>query len=129
MKITKLSDALQGEPMDLQHFTGPTTAHPLQKTSEPATVNVSVVRFSAGSRNHWHRHAGGQLLHVVEGEGWVQSRGETAQKIHTGDSVSAEPGEEHWHGAGPESAMAHIAVSVGEATFLGPSDEPDPSRS
>jgi quercetin dioxygenase-like cupin family protein len=129
VKITNLADALQGEPMDLPYFTGPTNSHPLHRTSEPRTVSVSVVRFSAGSRNHWHRHAGGQILHVVEGEGWVQSRGETAQKIHTGDSVSAEPGEEHWHGAGPEGAMAHIAVSIGETKFLEPSDGPDPNRS
>jgi quercetin dioxygenase-like cupin family protein len=129
VKITNLNDALEGDPMELPYFTGPTTSHPLHSTTDPHTVNVSVVRFAAGSRNYWHRHAGGQFLHVVEGEGWVQSRGEPAQRIHTGDSVSADPGEEHWHGAGASGAMAHIAVSVGEATFLEPSDAADPAGS
>jgi quercetin dioxygenase-like cupin family protein len=129
VKITKLTDALEGGAMEPQHFTGPTTSHPLLRTTEPHPVTVAVVRFSAGSRNHWHRHAGGQLLHVVEGEGWVQSRGTAAERIHTGDSISAAPGEEHWHGAGEEGAMAHIAVTVGETTFLEPSDGPDPTGS
>ena len=127
MKITSLSEALQGEPVDPAHFTGPTTAHPLHRNADPQPVNIALVRFEAGSRNHWHRHAGGQLLHVVEGEGWVQSRGEVAHRVRTGDSVSADPGEEHWHGAGPEAAMAHLAVSVGETTFLEPSDAPSGS--
>jgi quercetin dioxygenase-like cupin family protein len=118
VKITTLADALEGEPMDPAHFTGPTTSHPLHRSTEPHPVAINVIRFTTGTRNNWHRHAGGQLLHVVEGEGWVQSRGEEAQRIRSGDSVSAEPGEEHWHGAGEDGPMAHIAVSIGETTFL-----------
>jgi quercetin dioxygenase-like cupin family protein len=37
--------------------------------------------------------------------------------------VSTAPEEEHWHGAGPEGPMAHVAVSVGEITWLEPSEE------
>jgi quercetin dioxygenase-like cupin family protein len=127
VKITQLAETVEGQPVQPEHFTGPATSHPLHRTSDPHTVAVSVIRFAAGTRNHWHRHAGGQLLHVVEGEGWVQSRGETARRIQAGDSVSAAPGEEHWHGAGESAAMAHIAVSLGETTFLEPSDAPDPA--
>jgi quercetin dioxygenase-like cupin family protein len=79
------------------------------------------VRFEPGSRNHWHRHAGGQVLHVVEGEGYVQARGERARRIGAGDTVSTPPGQEHWHGAGPGSPMAHLAVTIGETTWLEPS--------
>jgi quercetin dioxygenase-like cupin family protein len=129
VNITPLTEALHGEPMDPAHFTGPTTSHPLHRVPDPHPLSVSIVRFAAGSRNVWHRHSGGQLLHVVEGEGWVQSRGEPAQRIRSGDSVSVEPGEEHWHGAGREGAMAHIAVSAGEITYLEPSEEPNPEGS
>jgi quercetin dioxygenase-like cupin family protein len=108
--------------MDSSHFNGPVTHHPLHTTSEPHLVRVGVVHFQPGIRNHWHRHDGGQVLHVVDGEGYVQSRGEDARLIRTGDTVSAEPGEEHWHGAGPDHAMSHIAVSIGETTWLEPSD-------
>lgn len=104
--------------MDDAHFTGPASSHPLHATTDPNPVRVGVVRFEAGTRNHWHRHGGGQVLHVVEGAGYVQARGEPARRIETGDSVSTAPGEEHWHGAGPDGPMAHIAVSIGDITWL-----------
>ncbi len=111
--------------MDEAHLTGPARSHPLHVTLEPQPVRVSVVRFEAGTRNHWHRHAGGQVLHVLEGEGFVQARGAPARRIGTGDTVSAAAGEEHWHGAGPDLPMAHVAVSIGDITWLEPSgDEP-----
>ena len=122
MKITTRTEALTGEPMDTAHFSGPASSHALHSTPEPSPVRVSVVHFEAGTRNHWHRHGGGQVLHVVDGEGYVQSRGEAARPIRSGDTVSAAPGEEHWHGAGPHSSMAHIAVSIGDITWLEPSD-------
>jgi len=87
-------------------------------TLDPHPVRVSVVRFEPGTRNHWHRHGGGQVLHVVEGEGFVQLHGEPAQRIRTGDTVSTTPGEVHRHGAGPEGPMAHVAVSIGDTTWL-----------
>jgi quercetin dioxygenase-like cupin family protein len=125
VKITTRTEAQTGEPMDDSHFTGPATSHPIHHTTEPNPVRVGIVRFSTGTRNHWHRHAGGQVLHVVEGEGYVQSRGEAARLIRTGDTVSAAPEEEHWHGAGPGGPMAHVAVSIGDITWLEPStDEP-----
>lgn len=80
--------------------------------------NVSMVRFKPGARTHWHSHSGGQLLYVVEGEGWAQSRGEDAHRVGPGDAVSIAPGEVHWHGAKQESAMAHLAVTVGKPTWL-----------
>ncbi|HEY4026974.1 MAG TPA: cupin domain-containing protein [Candidatus Dormibacteraeota bacterium] len=122
MNITTRTDALaeaaNGEPMDPDHFTGPASSRPLHSTLEPHPVRVSVVHFRPGTRNHWHRHAGGQVLHVVEGEGYAQSRGEAAMRIRTGDTVSAAPGEEHWHGAGPDAAFAHVAVTIGDTTWL-----------
>lgn len=110
--------------MDASHFTGPATSHPLHETPQAYPVRVSVVHFPAGNRNHWHRHAGGQLLHVVDGEGYVQARGEPARRLQVGDSVSTGPDEEHWHGAGEKVPMAHIAVSIGETVWLEPAEVP-----
>ena len=118
MKVTTRTEALDGQPMDPSHLTGPASSHPLHQTLQPNPVRVSVVRFEAGTRNHWHRHGGGQVLHVVEGEGYVQKRGEPPRRIRSGDTVSTAPGEDHWHGAGPQSAMAHVAVSIGDITWL-----------
>jgi quercetin dioxygenase-like cupin family protein len=125
MRVTPLDDALRGEPMDPEHFTGPASSRPLHATPEANPVRVSVVRFQAGTRNHWHAHSGGQLLHVVEGEGYVQARGGPLQRLRAGDSVSTAPGEEHWHGAGRGSPMAHIAVTIGDITWKEAPPEPD----
>jgi quercetin dioxygenase-like cupin family protein len=102
------------------HFTGPVGILPLHKVDEAHRLNVAVVRFENGTRNHWHHHAGGQVLHVIEGRGHVQSRGEPRVDLEVGDSVAAEPGEEHWHGARDGESMTHIAVNVGETTWLEP---------
>jgi len=123
VKVTTRTEALDGQPMDPAHFTGPASSHPLLVTLDPNPVRVSIVRFEAGTRNHWHRHGGGQVLHVVEGEGFVQLRGEPPRRIRVGDSVSTAPGEEHWHGAGPEGPMAHVAVSIGDTTWLETSEQ------
>jgi quercetin dioxygenase-like cupin family protein len=125
VKITTRTESLTGDPMEAANFTGPATGHPVHSSPQPVPVRVGVVHFHAGTRNNWHCHSGGQVLHVVHGEGYVQSRGEPARLIHTGDTVAAEPDEVHWHGAGPDGPMAHLAISMGDITWLESSaDEP-----
>ena len=124
MKITPLSDALQTPKRMEEHFTGAAHLRDLMPAPSPSAIFAAAVRFEAGARNHWHSHAGGQLLHVVEGEGWVQSRGQSPQRIRPGDIVTADPGEEHWHGAGGNGPMAHLAVAAGETYWLQESPPP-----
>jgi len=76
-------------------------------------TEVRVVLFTPGARSAWHRHPGGQVLHVTEGQGLVQSRGGEREEIRVGDTVSSAPGEWHWHGAAPGAFMVHLAVSDG----------------
>ncbi len=128
MKLTPRVAALHGEPLDGAHFTGPATSHALHVTEEPNRVAVSLVRFEAGTRNHWHSHSGGQLLHVVLGSGYVQSRGDPLQRIAEGDSVSTPGGEVHWHGAGRSGPMAHLAVTVGQISWHQEAPPPDPAE-
>ncbi|HEX7589322.1 MAG TPA: cupin domain-containing protein, partial [Anaerolineae bacterium] len=37
--------------------------------------------------------------------------GGQVEKIHPGDVVWFPPGEKHWHGAAPTTAMTHIAIA------------------
>ena len=69
--------------------------------------------FEPGARSYWHKHAGGQVLVVKAGAGHIQNRAGEAAKIQTGDIIYADPGEEHWHGAGPNSYIVHTAISLG----------------
>jgi quercetin dioxygenase-like cupin family protein len=126
VKITPRSDAFENlKPMDPAHFTGVAGSRELiQRSPQTLSMFAAIVRFEAGTRNHWHSHQGGQLLHVIEGEGWVQSRGEAPQRIGLEDTVTADPGEEHWHGASSRSPMAHLAVAIGQTRWLEESPPP-----
>jgi quercetin dioxygenase-like cupin family protein len=77
----------------------------------PPDAGVFRVLFEPGARTNWHTHPEGQILYVVTGFGRVQKEGEPVIEIHTGDVVYIAPGEKHWHGAGPETFMVHVAVN------------------
>jgi quercetin dioxygenase-like cupin family protein len=68
------------------------------------------VSFEPGARTAWHTHPLGQTLHVLSGAGRVQAWGGPIREITPGDTVWIPPGEKHWHGAGPTTAMVHIAM-------------------
>jgi quercetin dioxygenase-like cupin family protein len=92
-------------------FTGTVWQEPIIETpSQPARVRAAIVTFEPGARTNWHTHPLGQTLHVLSGSGRVQLDGEPVQTINAGDTVWIEPGERHWHGAGPDTRMAHMAI-------------------
>ena len=78
------------------------------------SVRALRVTFSPGARTAWHAHPGGQVLHVVDGVGRVQSAGGPVRQLRPGDTVVAGPGEQHWHGAAPDQLMSHVAISAGD---------------
>lgn len=47
---------------------------------------------------------------MLSGVGRFQTKGQPAVEIKAGDTIWIPPGENHWHGAGPETAMVHIAI-------------------
>ncbi len=92
------------------NFVGEVWIDRITDADEPSRIRVNVVRFAPGARNSWHAHALGQTLHVTEGIGRVQARGEAALEIRAGDTVFTPPGEWHWHGAAPDHYMTHLAI-------------------
>ena len=95
---------------DAEHFTGPVRIDPLNTAPEPARVACAAVTFEPGARTHWHSHPLGQTLVVITGSGRVQKWSESIIEIHAGDVVWAPPGEKHWHGASPTTAVTHVAI-------------------
>ena len=91
-------------------FTGMVRIDPLFGPPDPARVNGALVTFEPGARTAWHTHPLGQTLIVTAGLGWVQREGGPVEEIRPGDVVWFAPGEKHWHGASPTTAMSHIAV-------------------
>jgi hypothetical protein len=99
MKITPRSEALKNQtPVDPAHFTGKAGLRALIQASQLTPMFAAVVRFEA--------------------------RGQAPQRIRLDDTVTSDPGEEHWHGAGSHGPMTHIAVAVGETRWLEESAPP-----
>jgi len=93
-----------------EYFTGNVRVDPLNNPPDPTRVSMALVTFEPGARTAWHTHPLGQTLIVTTGCGRVQLEGGPVQEIRPGDVVWIAPGERHWHGAGPQTAMSHIAV-------------------
>ena len=93
-----------------EYFTGAVRVDPLLQATDPARVAGASVTFEPGARTAWHTHPLGQTLIVTYGCGWVQREGGPIEEIRPGDVVWFPPGEKHWHGATPTTAMMHIAI-------------------
>ena len=93
-----------------EYFTGTVRIDPLFQADEPARAAAGSVTFEAGARTAWHAHPLGQQLIVTAGCGRAQRWGGPIEEIRPGDVVWIQPGEKHWHGAAPTTAMTHIAI-------------------
>ena len=93
-----------------EYFTSTVRLDPLHQADAPARVTCASVTFEPGARTAWHSHPLGQTLIVTAGCGMIQNSGNPIQKIRPGDVVWSAPGEKHWHGATPTTAMTHISI-------------------
>ncbi|GGP63257.1 (R)-mandelonitrile lyase [Streptomyces melanogenes] len=108
MHVTRQRPATARGPAE--HFTGTVWLDEIATPPSPSRLRMVSVHFTPGAHTAWHRHPHGQVLHVTEGEGLVQRRGGPVEPIRAGDTVWIEPDEWHWHGAGPDTFMTHLAV-------------------
>jgi quercetin dioxygenase-like cupin family protein len=109
MKVTRIGSQPSAKgPSDW--FTGTVRIDQPFSASDPARVAGAVVTFEPGARTAWHTHPLGQTLIVTAGSGWAQHEGGPIDDIRPGDLVWFEPGEKHWHGATPTTAVTHIAI-------------------
>jgi quercetin dioxygenase-like cupin family protein len=109
MEITRIGSKASGKgPADW--FTGTVRIDPLFQPHAPARAAGASVTFEPGARTAWHTHPLGQTLIITAGCGRVQREGGPVEEVHPGDVVWFPPGEKHWHGASPTTAMTHIAI-------------------
>ena len=93
-----------------EYFTGVVRIDSLFPVNAPARAAGNAVTFEPGARTAWHTHPLGQVLIVSAGCGRAQREGGPIEEIRPGDVVVFAPGEKHWHGAAPTTAMTHIAI-------------------
>jgi quercetin dioxygenase-like cupin family protein len=99
-------------------FSGEVWSDPVLSGVDDVAINN--VFFAPGARTHWHRHSGAQILCVISGRGHAYTRGGEGGEIRAGDVVYIPAGEEHWHGADPESYLLHAAITFGGHDWLVP---------
>lgn len=81
-------------------------------------VFVNEAYYGTCARTSWHTHDVGQLILVAAGKGVVVTRdGETAF-VGAGDVIHTPAGEEHWHGAAPDTFFTYKSISLGGVQTL-----------
>jgi len=98
-------------PGPAESFTGDVTIQPLFGAEDTAPYTGAAVTFTAGARTAWHTHPGGQRLVVTDGVGRTQQWGGPVEEFRAGDVIWCPPGAKHWHGAGPDGPMTHLALT------------------
>ena len=98
-------------PADARFFTGDARVERLFSATTDLAAAGAFVTFEPGARSAWHTHPAGQRLVVTAGMGRTQEWGKPVQEIRAGDVVICPPGVKHWHGASPDGAMTHLAIT------------------
>lgn len=101
----------KGEPLSKEWFTGDAFIHMLVAKDKNNEFSAGSVMFDPTARTNWHTHPKGQVLIVIEGNGFYQEKGKPARPIKKGDVINIPENTEHWHGASPTSKMVHIAIT------------------
>jgi len=94
------------------HFTGKAWLKTYVNPDEKTNAYIGEVLFEPGTRNNWHTHRSNQVLLIREGIFHYQEEGEPVQKIKAGGFINIRPGIKHWHGASPDGAMIHTAITL-----------------
>ena len=111
------NDASQTERVNTPLFVGDVGRRALVGAEQTSQLTVGLVAFEAGGRNRLHTHTFDQVLYITDGEGIVATEAEE-HHVHPGDVVVIPAGEKHWHGATPQTAMAHLAIGTGGTTEI-----------
>jgi quercetin dioxygenase-like cupin family protein len=59
----------------------------------------------------WHTHPTGQHLLIISGVGRTGEWQGKVEELKAGDVLWCPPGVKHWHGASPDKAMTHMAIT------------------
>ena len=109
------------------------TRTPLLTGASADALRADRFHYPPGGHTHWHLHTGEQVLYGESGRGWVRFADQERVTIEAGAVVHVPVGVQHWHGARPDTALTHIAVTaggdtewLGEVTAQDYAEEPAP---
>lgn len=102
---------LKGEKSANVYHTGDVCLKELNGTDSIFNNSIAIATFAAAARLDWHKHPGGQILMITDGEGYYQEKGKLKQIVYKGEVIKCMPNVEHWHGATPKTSFTYIASS------------------
>ena len=113
-----------GEKAKNVNHTGDVWLRELNAADKDINSQISLAVFAPNAKLNWHTHSAGQILLIIDGAGYYQEKGKTAQLVKKGDVVKCLPGVEHWHGSTPTTGVTYLAVSPkSSTTWLHPVNE------
>jgi quercetin dioxygenase-like cupin family protein len=100
----------KGELGPATNFTG--NAYNFGLVANDSTYNTLVgnVYFEKNARSNWHIHPSGQILIVLDGEGYHQLEGQPKQIMKKGDVIKCPAKVKHWHGATENSTLTQMYI-------------------
>ena len=101
----------KGDKLTNGYFTGDAFLTLLLARDKNNDFVIGNVTFEPGARTNWHTHPKGQVLIVIEGDGFYQEKGKLALRIKKGGLINIPENVEHWHGASADSKMVHLAIT------------------
>jgi quercetin dioxygenase-like cupin family protein len=93
-----------------KNFTG--NAYNFGLVSNDSVYNTLVgnVYFEKSARSNWHVHPSGQILIVLDGEGYHQLERQPRKTMKKGDVIKCPPNVKHWHGATENSSLTQMYI-------------------
>lgn len=92
-------------------FTGTARIDRLIQSSGDPFISGGYITFEPGARTFWHTHPTEQYLFITFGKGRIGEWNGAVREVRAGDMVYCPRGVKHWHGAAPDAAMTHLAIT------------------
>ena len=92
------------------HYIGNAWLKRLVVADEDFDYNLTLATFQSNSTLDWHKHSTGQVLIIIDGEGYYQEKGKEVIVLKKGDVIKCDKNIEHWHSSTPNMDVSYIAI-------------------
>ena len=100
----------KGELGPATNFTGNAYNFGLVANDSIYNILVGNVYFEKRARSNWHLHPSGQILIVLDGEGYHQLEGQPRQTMKKGEVIKVPANTRHWHGATEYNSLTQMYI-------------------
>ena len=100
----------RGELGPATNFTGNAYNYGLVANDSIYNTLVGNVYFEKRARSNWHLHPSGQILIVLDGEGYHQLEGQPRETMKKGDVIKVPANTRHWHGATENNSLTQMYI-------------------